>query len=330
LILLVAGMACQKQTAPRKPPAKPAEKTKPTTPLPQKILPAAPFVPGSWTLVVLPDTQFYTRDNPKIFTAQTQWIAENKNKFNIQLVLHVGDIVQDNTELQWLRARKSMQLLDGKVPYVMVTGNHDYDNVLKGQLRQSTGFGKYFKQPVNSAQVFEIANRKWLVLGLEFGPTDATVSWAQQQLATLDHDHAILLTHAYMYFDDTRLDWAGKGLSQRWNPHSYGFVSAAGTANDGEQLWQKLVKDQRTMRFVLSGHVKGDGLAHLASRGSHRQRVHQFAVNYQTLENGGQGFLRLMEFLPNQKGVQIKTYSPWKKAFKTDAQNQYLIEVQPQ
>ena len=84
------------------------------------------FAPGSWTLVLLPDTQGYSRDYPGLFTLQTHWIAKNKDKCNIRYVLHLGDITNDNTDREWRHAREALDELDGKVPYALVPGNHDY------------------------------------------------------------------------------------------------------------------------------------------------------------------------------------------------------------
>ena len=36
-----------------------------------------PFVKGSTTLAILPDTERYSDDYPQYFEAQTKWIAEN-------------------------------------------------------------------------------------------------------------------------------------------------------------------------------------------------------------------------------------------------------------
>jgi predicted phosphodiesterase len=45
---------------------------------------------------------------------------------NISCVLHLGDITNHNRPAEWENAVTAMQQLDGKVPYFMVPGNHDY------------------------------------------------------------------------------------------------------------------------------------------------------------------------------------------------------------
>ena len=78
-----------------------------------------------FSVVVLPDTQIYAWKYPELFHAQTRWIAESRAKYNIEYVLHVGDVVEHNNEKEWKIAREAFSLLDGKVPYAIALGNHD-------------------------------------------------------------------------------------------------------------------------------------------------------------------------------------------------------------
>ena len=70
-----------------------------------------PFVPGSQTLVVLPDTQMYSLNYPGMFNLQTQWIVDNKDSLNITYVLQLGDITHENTQMEWERASRAMARL---------------------------------------------------------------------------------------------------------------------------------------------------------------------------------------------------------------------------
>ena len=70
------------------------------TPTPSPCTPADEF-----TIVALPDTQFYSSLNPQIFAAQTQWIADHVQDQNIQLVVGLGDIVDSGGELDAVAER---------------------------------------------------------------------------------------------------------------------------------------------------------------------------------------------------------------------------------
>src|SRR5947208_754187 len=73
-----------------------------------------------FSIVLLPDTQFYAASYPKYFDDQTRWIARERDNRKIAFVLHLGDIVDNTkTEPEWQRADASLSLLDNVVPYVL-------------------------------------------------------------------------------------------------------------------------------------------------------------------------------------------------------------------
>jgi hypothetical protein len=301
--------------------------------------PPLPFVPGSWTLVVLPDTQTYCSQYPGMFDLQTQWVVDNKDKYNIVYVLQNGDITDYNTRLEWERADRALGRLDGVVPYAIVTGNHDYG--VKGNLAKdrSTFINDYFppsrfdiwptfggtmtaESIENNYHLFEAGCSKWLILGLEWGPRDESLQWADQILLKYPDRRAFILTHAYLYSDSTRYDWQTKGNSQSWNPHSYG---TAGGVNDGQEIWDKLINKNKNSFMVINGHVLNDGLGFLTSKTDHGNKVHQMLVNFQMRPLGGESWLRLLEFLPDGKTIQVKTYCPLYEKFETGPESQFVI-----
>lgn len=86
--------------------------------------------PDNFYVIALADKQFYFQTYPKIFDSQTQWIAANVADLNIKFVIHQGDIVNNsNVNLQWQRANHSLSILESKVPWAVLPGNHDGTNV---------------------------------------------------------------------------------------------------------------------------------------------------------------------------------------------------------
>lgn len=302
------------------------------------------FVPGSFTLAVLPDTQNYCQRYPQHFLNQTNWIAENRDRYNIQYVLHLGDITNRNTQDQWQVAKESMSKLDGKVPYAMVAGNHDYGLQGKSDSRDTYfneyfPFAKYSQQSTfggameegsveNTYHTFRAGDQDYLIVGLEWGPRDQAVEWANQVLEKHPKHGAILITHAYMYYDETRYDFRKYGKKQTWNPHTYPTAKLEGGTNDGEDLWNKLVSKHPNFIMTFNGHVLNDGLGRMTSKNAAGKNVEQMLVNYQMKDEGGQGFMRLVEFRPDNKTVQIKAYSPSTDTYKVDFQNQFVIELE--
>jgi len=297
-----------------------------TVALAKKQTPAAP---EDFTIVVLPDTQYYSASYPQIFNAQTRWIADNRDALNIQLVIGVGDIVDGPMEIaQWQNADAAVRLLDGVVPYVLAIGNHDYDNVLPGA-RQVTNFNQWFgpsryagyswyggNYPDGSNENFyatvRLGGRSYLVLALEYIPRQSALDWADGILRANADKPVILVTHSYMYRDNTTVD-----------PCDTADNTASTKTNgaDGMTMWRQFVGQYPNITTVLSGHILGVGQR--SDIGVNGNLVNQMLVDYQGWANGGNGYLRIMTFQPSIGRVQVQTYSPYLGVYLTDAANQF-------
>ena len=285
---------------------------------------------------------------PEVFCQQTQWIVANQGRYNIQFVVHEGDIVNNNSHPEWQHARKAMDsLLNAKIPFSVLPGNHDLGRWGLTEDR-GTHLNDYFtfwdyrghekvgyfepRQIENSWHHLTAPTGDFLILALEFGPRDAVLEWANQVVADNASRQVIIVTHAHLYCDSTRYDWKTKGKEQKWSPKAYGYAKNQGDVNDAEDMWTKLVSRHANIRFVLSGHVLSNGTGYLASEGRHGNRVHQILANYQTgvvpdRGFGGAGFMRLMHFLGDGKTVEVKTYSPWYDQWLTDPENQFTLSL---
>jgi len=304
--------------------------------------------PGAFTIAVLPDTQNYSERYPQTYLAQTNWIVENRKNRNITCVLHLGDITNNNATVEWENAQRAMRVLDGKLPYFLVPGNHDYsaggdcqdrttllnDYFQVAQFRDTPTFGGvYDKEPdrlENSFHLFSAEGRKFLVLALEFGPRRDVVRWANEVVGRHKDRSAILITHAYMYDDDTRYDWKRYGNKQSWNPHNYAVAkSTADDISDGEELWSNLVSRHENFILTLNGHVLHDGLGRTMTATPSGRDIHQLLVNFQMRPKGGDGWLRLLEFRRDGRSVQVYDYSPTRDERNESPQNQFAMTLAP-
>src|SRR5690606_26265606 len=97
--------------------------------------------PNSWSIILIPDTQSYVKfeRNHGILETMTAWVRENIDPLNIKMVLCTGDLVEQNELLvpdnvngnlpsrnQWRAVSHAFERLDGKVPYILAAGNHDF------------------------------------------------------------------------------------------------------------------------------------------------------------------------------------------------------------
>jgi hypothetical protein len=312
---------------------------------------------GTWTLAVLPDTQYSSEKYPEVFVRQTEWIAANRQAHHIRFVAHEGDLVNNpKVTQQWQNAQKAMKVLvDGGVPFSVVLGNHDSGTQHEGQTSSRvTLLNDYFQESdyhnseahalfepgkmENSWHEFSTPTGKHLLLALEFGPRDEVLTWADQVLTQKSDHKVVLVTHAFLYTDNKRNDWSYDQLHKgRGNPKSFPF-GKNGDMNDAQDIWEKLITKHPNISFVLNGHVCESGVGYLASVADAGQTVHQILANYQdnspipggTVQPprgyGGGGFMRLMQFHPDGK-VRIRTYSPWYDRWLTEPEQDFVVNV---
>jgi len=295
---------------------------------------------SDFTIVVLPDTQYYSESYPQILNSQMQWILNNTSKLNIQMVLGLGDIVNaGGTIAQWNNADAAYQLLDSAhIPYFAAIGNHDYDaNNPASRTPATKNFNTYFgpsrysssgywkgSYPSGSNENFfgvvTINAQPYLVLALEFYPRDTSLSWAAQVIQNNPDKQVIVITHSYEYFDNTRVS-----ACNSFNAQYYGL----GNDNDGDAMWAKLIRQYPNITLVLSGHeVRGagqDAVGHRMDEGINGNLVNQILSNYQNMTNGGNGYLRIMTFHPSSDTIDVVTYSPYLNGYLTDSANQFTI-----
>ncbi|WP_293934667.1 metallophosphoesterase [Sphingobacterium sp. UBA6645] len=300
----------------------------------------------SWTMILLPDIQNYVKfkRNQPILDVMMNWIVENEEKMNIKMVMCTGDLVEhddivnpdpkkmDQTgKQQWEATAKAFEKLDGKIPYVTATGNHDYNIFSYTHKPKTTHFPQYFPADKNSknqrllrevtANVYgnpslENASYEWksphgkdfLFLSLEFAPRDTILRWANQVVNQEKYaNHSVLLlTHAYLNFKNEHIETAKYDLQD---------------ANYGTAVFNRLVKPSKNIEMVFSGHIgsPNDVKKHLGFRidkNAAGKNVSQMTFNAQALGggtygSGGDGWIRILEFLPDGKTVRVRTFSPF-------------------
>jgi hypothetical protein len=153
---------------------------------------------------------------------------------------------------------------------------------------------------------------------LEFYPRSSAISWATSILDANPDKEVIIVTHAYEFYDNTRV--------QRCDADSAGSYGLSADY-DGEEMWNKLVKKYSNIHLVLSGHIKvGDGVGRRSDLGTNNNLVNEMLADYQSYENGGNGKLRILKITPSQNKVEVSTYSPYTDTSLTDWQNNFTLD----
>jgi hypothetical protein len=254
-------------------------------------------------------------------------------------------------------ARRGFEMIAGKVPFSVVPGNHDYDAMwthsvpeggpsydpkdvtklgmlhLGGLNNFRSVFGAdtaFFKgQPwyvashdggADSAQIFTAGGYRFLHIGLQFDPPNASLEWAASVLERYPGLPTIISTHDYM-------NNAGQRL-----PNPIIDASAADPQDNSPQMvWDKLISQHDQIFLVLCGHEYGQALRTDDNKFGHD--VYQVLADYQnrgqtatdagvkTAVGIGDGWLRLMTFELGgaTPSIKVRTYSTHYKKHSTEA-----------
>lgn len=303
--------------------------------------------PNAFSMILLGDPQGYIKYdiNQPLLDICTAWIADHIDNLNIKAVLCTGDLVEQNENIvrnrnmlnqtskeMWDAVSRSFERLDNKVPYLTSPGNHDYGFI--NAENSLTRFPEYFPFERNPAvrevlvealpnrngipslenAAFEFDEPNWgkiLIITSEYHPRDEVLEWATK-LAKSDkykNHRIIFMTHSYLR--------QGQGEAAK-------LVEKNGTplpGNAGTQIWEKLLKRSSNIHLVICGHIANgngefaDNVGYRVDKSDAGTNVHQMMFNVQTLGggwegNGGDGWLRILEFMPDGKTIKIRTYSP--------------------
>lgn len=295
------------------------------------------------TFVVLPDTQTYLEQCPEVFDSQVDWLVANRKK--IDAVFQVGDLTQDNSPVEWAYMQKAFNRIgQAGIPYSVVWGNHDigskpgkfsdvHNTAMANRYFPLSGYRqkKYWGSSVDGKTLdnyyisFRSGGADWLVLNLEFGPSDRVLQWADSIVGTHPDKFVILNTHAYLYCDSTLHDG-----NDWWRPQAYGIGKEAGrTVNDGSGIWEKLLCKHRNVIAVFCGHVLKSGVGTLVSTGDKGNKVYQMLANYQRgvigSKLGGEGYLRIITFNRKTKEIDVRTFSTWNKVFHPSKHHNFMF-----
>src|SRR5690606_28549663 len=256
-----------------------------------------------YTFVWMSDTQFYSENYPFIFQRQTEWIAKMKDKLNIKYVFHTGDLVNESVkESQWRNADRSMRILDEHdIPYGVLAGNHDVDQVNndyseyyqyfgKDRFKNKPYYGGSYRNNRGHYDLISAGGNDFIMVYLGWGVTDEGIKWVNDVLAAYPDRKAILNFHEYLLATGTR--------------HPM-----------GERLYQEIVVPNKNVVAVLSGHyhepqtyideIDDDGDGELD------RTVTQMLADYQAGPEGGQGYMRLLHVDQDNNRIVVKTYSPY-------------------
>ena len=277
--------------------------------------------PAPFTIIALPDTQYYSESFPATYTAQTQWILDNRISRNIAFITQLGDCVNvASTIQQWINADAAWDIvedpqttgLEDGMPYGIAVGNHDQTpagdpGTFAAEGSTTANYNTYFgisrftgrdyygnhygNNNDNHYELFEASGMEFIAIHMEYMPSDtplrqAVLNWADGVLQAFPTRRAILTAHYFL------------------NP------SDASWSNQGQATWDAL-KDNHNIFLMLSGHLdQANNRYEEFTDATGTTKVNALVSDYQTLQNGGNGWLRILTFHPDTDTINVETYSP--------------------
>ncbi len=269
----------------------------------------------SFSIIILPDTQHYSQYYPEIFINQTQWIVDKKSDLNVAFVSSLGDIVQNGDSIsEWENAAGSMKILDEDgVSWEVLPGNHDFES--DGSLSNYNiyfGIGNFSGRPCfggsypngtnnNNFALFSSGDYDYLFFSFQYHPSDLVLAWANETIAQHPNRKVLVATHDYLDLNGER-------------------------RQEGNHIWNSFVAPHAEQVFlVLCGHMHGEALR---TDYVNDYKVHQLVADYQDRPNGGNGWLRILEFHPAEDKILVKTFSPYLRSYESDVDSQFWLDYE--
>ena len=288
-----------------------------------RLIPITP----DFTIVALPDTQYYSKTYPNIFQSQIDWIINNRTKLNIVYVASLGDITDDGdcsqSEYEWMNATNALYRLEDPlltglpdgIPYGVVPGNHDHNCGTRFynkyfSVNHFFGHGYYGgnlgTDNQNHYDLISAGGMDFVIVHMDFDYAYSDVNypaidaWANSVLQANAERRAIVVSHCILRGDGTYDDSRNPSVysSLKANPNL--FLMLCG--HNVREAWRQDTYQGRTVTTCLS--------------------------DYQFDANGGNGLLRLYEFSPTNSLIHVRTYSPYLDQYELDDDSDFEFGYQ--
>jgi hypothetical protein len=278
-----------------------------------------------FSIVVLPDPQFYAATYTKVGLAQTEWICQNVAKLQIKFVVTVGDNVDAGyIDQQFRNSIRFMDKLNDVVPYGVACGNHDLLDGKKDsftshkfvdyygpqRFKKYAWYGGASPSGFSSYQTFSGGGYQFIALELTVAAPKAEVQWAKTVIADNPGMPVLLTTHQML----TPNAEIGKGTA----------ANGPGRQTPSH-VWEQLIEPSSQIFMVLCGHYHGE--AYITRKTQAAQPVHVVLQDYQEDPNGGDGWLRIFTFRPEQNKVDVQTYSPSLKEYRRGPKSEFSFAL---
>ncbi len=277
----------------------------------------------SHSIAVIGDTQIVTESYPSNLAKIYDWILENRESRKISCVIGLGDITNHSTDAEWKTAKESIFKLQGRLPYILCRGNHDTNAAFTGTF----GGTAYEKQLAgtynvlgNAYQLLSAGGNDYLIITLDYGPTDSALVWAAKLIGKYPDRKVIVATHGYLTYDERHLDYDDKYTPNR---------DKTGTRNNGEEIWEKFVSAHEQIFLVLCGHISSNRVVTVQRTGKNGNLITEIMSDGQGVDSAttnGAGLITMLYFSEDGSRIDVRYYSAIRSRYYMNG-NQYAISL---
>ena len=297
-----------------------------------------------FTVIGMPDTQNYSESYPQIFDAQSQWVVDNVEQRNIKFLSHYGDVVNHgDRDNEWQNARRSMDILDrAGVPYGVTAGNHDItpsgtsgtayipqkylENFGPQRYEGASWYGGASPSGMSNFQYFYGGGREFIAMSINCDTPLEELVWAQGVLAQHRDKPVMLTTHRYLQDAEDYTGGVPIVPSGRYPSIWYGVEGTyTPTGIQSDEFYDTFVRRNKNVFMVNCGHFHEE--YRQTSTNAYGLPVHEVLADYQDDPNGGDGWLRIMEFDVNNRRIDVESYSPTLDQFRTADESRFSLDV---
>lgn len=258
------------------------------------------------------DTQIYAESFPYHYKNMNQWIVDNKKDWKIKYVLHTGDITDDyDMETQWKNADTAMKIFDDAgMPYGVLAGNHDvgaglenYTNYQKyfgaDRFKNKDYYGGSYKNNLGHYDLITENGQDFIILYMSWDIYTNEINWMNKVLKKYPNRKAIIALHRYT-----------RGSEKANTPI---------TDYAGKLIQTNVVAKNPNVIAVLNGHYSGASMNVMGfdddKDGVKERTVYEICTDYQSNDQGGAEYVKLLYFDLKNNKIYVNSYSPYKKDF---------------
>ncbi|MBQ8380890.1 MAG: metallophosphoesterase, partial [Clostridia bacterium] len=339
---------------------------------------------ADYSFAVFGDTQMMTHYYANTLDPMYQWVVDNKEEKKIVYSIGLGDITNKNGSIkfskdengnwiwadngeydEWDVAKQAISILNGKIPYSLVRGNHDITSSLDtfnqtfydveyftSQFEGEKG-GKYtdlkdangnnLKDPVTGDK------------GADVNYVSYANTWCKYDFKYDEKGEEKTVSYLFVNLDygasDEVLAWASDVIEAHpdhkviVSTHCYLFADAttedAGDStppsimrdfmNNGDDMWREFVSKHKNIEMVLSGHITQNEIVYSRTNAYFEDgtvnTVTEMLINPQGFDYRlRSGMVAILSFDESAKKMAVEYYSPTRDAYYMTA-SQFVIDL---